>query len=115
MDINERNRQAIDARKPRFRLPPGRTLKIAFGKAPPPELPPETPIQYVPAEKADPWPLPSQSWPGEPHSSVGKGIGPYMEDPLTTMKRIKEQNQRLMLQQEARKSLVPVLTPCNSD
>jgi hypothetical protein len=102
MDINERNRQAIEARKPRFQLPPGRPLKIAFGKAPPPDLPRETPIRYVPAEEADPWPLPSESWPGQLQSS---GVT-YIEDPLTAMKRIKEQNRRLMLQQETRKVLV---------
>jgi hypothetical protein len=106
MEINERNRQAIEARKPRFQLPPGRTLKIAFGKAPPPDLAPGTPIRYVPAEEADPWPLPSERWAGRPHAILASPAGTYIEDLLTTMKRIKEQNRRLMLQQETSKGLV---------
>jgi hypothetical protein len=106
MEINERNRRAIEARKPRRELPPGRALKIAFGKAPPTDLPPGTPIRYVPAAEADPWPLLTESWPGQAHPIIPKTAGTYIEDPLATMKRIKEQNQRLMLEQESTKALV---------
>lgn len=107
MEINERNRQAIEPRKPHFHLPPGRALKVAFGTAPPPDLPPGIPVRYVPAEEADALPEPTSPWPSPPYSGSGSRDEHFVEDPLTTMNRIKEQNRRLMLQQKTRRALIP--------
>jgi hypothetical protein len=53
LEINERNRLALEHQKAQSAPPPPRTVKIAFGAPYPNDLPPGTVVQWVPPEQAD--------------------------------------------------------------
>ena len=73
----------------------GMRLLIAF---PLPVFPAGIPVWYArrPLDEADTLPRPTGLWPGQRHSSGPETGRALVEDPLTTMNRIKEQNLRLI-------------------
>jgi hypothetical protein len=100
LEINERNRRAVQECPQQTVVPPGRVVKIAFGTPIPCDLPPGTAIQYVPAEQADALPAVLGRRPGHAdHLRRSSGL-PFVQDPMEVTKKIREQNRRLMLLQE---------------
>jgi hypothetical protein len=105
LEINERLRRAVKERQRNTVVPTGHVLRVAFGTPIPSGLPAGTPIQYVPAEQADPLPAALARRSGQPDPLRGLSGPPLVEDPLAVMERMREQNRQLMLEQERRKSL----------
>jgi hypothetical protein len=61
----------------------------------------------VPAEQADPLPAPLSRLPGRPDHRRGASGLPFVQAPIAMINKIREQNRRLIQQQEQGKGFGP--------
>jgi hypothetical protein len=103
--INERSCRVAMARQSQIPLPPARPLRIAFGTPIPNDLPPGTPIQYVPPDRADSLPPAGARLPGHQVRFHRANAQPLFLDALAMVNKIREPNPPVTL--EGRDGAVP--------
>jgi hypothetical protein len=89
---NRRNRTGLVGRPPG---PGGRVLKIAFGTPIPTDLPPGTPVQYVPPEQADCLPAAVRSAGAPIPVSRGPHVA-FRQDQMALINKVWQRNRRCL-------------------